>query len=91
MRLFSIDVTAAVLLQQAYEFSPRQVTHFETSQRPGGVLGNSTYIKHFLNPLSNHCTDTYRNAGTIWPEVKAIQEAGIDQIEKWVAEFPKSK
>ncbi|KAF5560880.1 serine protease [Fusarium phyllophilum] len=33
MRLFSRVVTAVVLLQQAYGFSPRQVTHFETSPK----------------------------------------------------------
>ncbi|GKU09216.1 serine carboxypeptidase [Fusarium langsethiae] len=72
-------------------FDPWRAASFASQQRPGGVLGNSTYIKHFLNPVGNHCTDTYRNAGDIWPEVRAIQEAGISQIEEWVARFPKSK
>lgn len=85
----SAYVKRTVLVDGLYD--PWRAAGFSSSQRPGGVLGNSTYIKHFLNPLGNHCTDTYRNAGTIWPEVKAIQEAGIDQIEKWVAEFPKNK
>ncbi|KAI1052670.1 hypothetical protein LB507_009778 [Fusarium sp. FIESC RH6] len=70
-------------------FDPWRAASFASSQRPGGILGNSTYVKHFLNPLGNHCTDTYRNAGDIWPEVRAIQEAGIDQIEEWVSAFPK--
>ncbi|KAI1018563.1 hypothetical protein LB503_005888 [Fusarium chuoi] len=85
----SAYVKRTVLVDGLYD--PWRAAGFSSSQRPGGVLGNSTYIKHFLNPLGNHCTDTYRNAGTIWPEVKAIQEAGIDQIEMWVAEFPKNK
>ncbi|KAF4449036.1 hypothetical protein F53441_7686 [Fusarium austroafricanum] len=73
------------------QFDPWRAASYASPQRPGGILGNSTYIKHYLNPLGNHCTDTYRNAGNIWPEVKAIQEAGIKEIEKWVAEFPKHK
>ncbi|KAL5617305.1 hypothetical protein FOBRF1_006053 [Fusarium oxysporum] len=82
-------VKRTVLVDGLYD--PWRAAGFASSQRPGGVLGNSTHIRHFLNPLGNHCTDTFRNAGTIWPEVKAIQEAGIDQIEKWVAEFPKNR
>ncbi|KAJ4010984.1 hypothetical protein NW752_007477 [Fusarium irregulare] len=69
-------------------FDPWRAASFASPQRPGGILGNSTYVKHFLNPVGNHCTDTYRNAGDIWPEVRAIQEAGIDQIEEWVSAFP---
>lgn len=74
-------------------FDPWRAASFASPQRPGGILGNSTSIKHFLNPMGNHCTDTYRNAGAIWPEVRAIQEAGIQQIERWVAAFtmPKRK
>ncbi|KAH7241316.1 serine carboxypeptidase S28-domain-containing protein [Fusarium tricinctum] len=73
------------------QFDPWRGASYASQQRPGGILGNSTYIKHFLNPMGNHCTDTYRNAGTIWPEVKAIQDAGIDQIVDWVAEFKPGK
>jgi hypothetical protein len=72
-------------------FDPWRGASYASPQRPEGILGNSTYIKHFLNPVGNHCTDTYRNAGTIWPEVKAIQEAGIKQIVNWVAEFKAEK
>ncbi|KAF9772667.1 hypothetical protein IL306_009623 [Fusarium sp. DS 682] len=77
----------AILVDGLYD--PWRAAGYASSQRPGGILGNSTYIKHFVNLLGNHCTDMFRNAGNIWPEVKAIQEAGIDQIEKWIAEFPK--
>lgn len=71
-------------------YDPWRPTSFASLDRPGGPLGNSTYVKTFLNPKGNHCTDDFRNAGSIWPEVKALQDAAIAQIKEWVSEWPKA-
>ncbi|KAF9773591.1 hypothetical protein IL306_008580 [Fusarium sp. DS 682] len=72
-------------------FDPWKPAGYASPQRPGGVLGNSTNIKHFIFDLGNHCEDIFRDASDYYPSLKPIHKAGIDQIVKWVAEFPKRK
>ncbi|KAF2215786.1 hypothetical protein CERZMDRAFT_81896 [Cercospora zeae-maydis SCOH1-5] len=60
---------------------------FHSDQRPQGHLQDGVDVRSFVTPKANHCTDIYKNAAQIWPEVKVIQDEAVDQIVKWVSEF----
>lgn len=58
--------------------------------RPGGPLKSTEEVPVFVIPGGHHCSDSFLSEG-VNPGVKAVQEAEIAYVKKWVAAFYEQK
>lgn len=58
--------------------------------RPGGPLQSTEGVPVFVIPGGHHCSDSFLSQG-VNSGVKAVQEAEVAYVKKWVAEFYEQK
>jgi hypothetical protein len=59
--------------------------------RPGGPLESTEELPVRVIPGGIHCSDLYGQNWEVNPESKAIADAEVENMKKWVAEFYEEK